>query len=220
MISIIIPVYNCKRYVKEAVESALNQTYLRKEVIVIDDGSHDGTAEILEGIKGIKIITKQNGGTGSALNAGITEAKGEWIKWLSADDVMYTDALEQMMTHISKIRDYKNCIFYTSYDIINAEGGFIKHYFERPVENQTEEMMRKFFGNGSTTMIHRSIFHKIGMFKEIPHSEDYEFWLRALHNGIRLELIPSYTIQYRMHQDQLTNTVGGSLDREIRAPYA
>ena len=55
-------------------------------------------------------------------------------------------------------------------------------------------MLRKFFGNGSTTMIHKSVFKKIGLFKEMAHSEDYEMWLRALSKGIRFELVPAITL--------------------------
>jgi len=83
LISIIIPVYNCERYIAEAIESALNQTWEDKEIIVIDDGSTDGTAEIAKSYKVIYIY-KPNGGTGSALNMGIKLARGDWIKWLSA----------------------------------------------------------------------------------------------------------------------------------------
>jgi len=220
LISIIIPVYNGEKYITQAVCSALNQTYEKREIIVVDDGSLDKTPQILEEIEGITVITKQNGGTGSALNAGIKQAKGNWIKWLSADDVLYTDALERMLTHISTIPAHENCIFYTSYDIIDKDGKFIKHYLEKPHPNPKQRMMKSFYGNGSTTLIHKKVFKKIGLFKEMPHSEDYEFWLRAIHKGVRMELIPFYTLQYRMHPDQLTNRIGGSLDAEIKAPYA
>jgi len=220
LISIIIPVFNGERYIVQAVSSAINQTYEKKEIIVVDDGSWDKTPQILRDIEGITVITKKNGGTGSALNAGIKQAKGNWIKWLSSDDILYTDALERMLAHISKIPDHKNCIFYTSYDIIDKDGKFIKHYLEKPHSNPMVRMMQSFYGNASTSLIHKAVFKKIGLFKELPHSEDYEFWLRAIYRGVRMELIPQYTIQYRMHPDQLTNQVGGSLDVEIKKPYA
>jgi teichuronic acid biosynthesis glycosyltransferase TuaG len=88
-VSIIIPVYNCQKYVGYAIESALNQTYEDVEVIVIDDGSFDDTLDIITQFDGITVLVKNNGGTASALNEGIKTAKGDWIHWLSADDVLH-----------------------------------------------------------------------------------------------------------------------------------
>lgn len=218
MISIVIPVYNCERFLGEAIESALNQTYEDKEIIVVDDGSTDSSLDIALNYD-VDVISKINGGTGSALNTGIESAKGDWIKWLSADDVMYPDALQKMMNHISKTPDHINRIFYTHYTLINENGDGIGVFTEPEHENQKETLMKFFFGNGSTSLIHKRVFEKIGKFKELPHSEDYEFWLRAVHNGIRLELIPIYSIMYRRHPEQLTNKIGGSLDHEIKKAF-
>ena len=218
MISIIIPVFNCEKYLGYAIESAIDQTYEDKEIIVVDDGSTDSSLNIaLE--YDVKTISKPNGGTGSALNAGISAAKGNWIKWLSADDILYIDALDLMMSYISKIPKHDRCIFYTPYDYIDENNNITGHYQEYPKLEQKTNMLNAFFGNGSTSLIHKSVFDKIGLFKELPHSEDYEFWLRALHNGMKMELIPYYTLKYRRHPDQLTNKVGGSLDQEIKKPY-
>jgi len=216
MITIIIPVYNCEKYVKFAIESALNQTYKDKEIIVVDDGSTDGTLNILTKITGITVLIKPNGGTASALNTGIRNAKGEWIKWLSADDVLYPDALETMMKRIEKMDDINNSIFYTHYDIID-ESGIITHHFEEPETREDGELWKRFYGNGSSSLIHKKVFEKCGLFdSSLRHSEDYEFWLRCSVYGVKLQLIPEYTLKYRRHPDQLTNKIGGSLDEQIR----
>ena len=217
-VSVIIPVYNGEQFLGEAIESALNQTYENIEVIVVDDGSTDHSMDVaLE--YGVQVISKANGGTASALNAGIVSSTGEWIKWLSADDVMYPDALEKMMRVVSITPKHDSRIFYTHYTLINEYGDDIGVFTDKEYADPRKTLMQFFFGNGSTSLIHINVFKKIGPFKELPHSEDYEFWLRAAHDGIRHTLIPIYSIKYRSHPKQLTNTVGGSLDEEIRRPY-
>jgi len=225
-ISIIIPVYNGEKFIKECVESALNQTYLSKEIIVVDDGSTDGTLDILTQIEDITVLIKPNGGTASALNTGIRNAKGNWIKWLSADDVLLPNYLDVMTDHIINSSNIKEKIYYCDYDVID-ETGSIKRRFTEPIsrnnksnKEQFEELMKYYYGNGSSSMIHKDIFHRIGLFDEkLGHSEDYEFWLRASKNGIRFELVPQVLLRYREHKDQLTKKVGGSLDMEIKKRY-
>jgi GT2 family glycosyltransferase len=166
----------------------------------------------------IKYVYKQNGGTASALNAGIAMAKGEYIHWLSSDDVMLDNAVNHILHWIDENDrgNSQNTIYYTNYHIIDERGLFISDFKE---PGHPEEMLWKFFfGNGSTTLIHREIFEKIGDFDSgLPHSEDYEFWLRAtmLHD-IDMTLIPIFTINYRNHSEQLTKGVGGSLDKAIK----
>lgn len=211
-ISVIIPVYNGEKYIKACVESVLAQTFDRFEVIVIDDGSTDHTLDILCQIENITVLIKPNGGTASALNMGIKNARGSWIKWISADDVMYPDCLQKLSDHPKN----NNTIYYTHYDIIDSEGKLIDQFIE-PVR-QESQLWSFFYGNGSSSIIHKDVFKKCGLFDDtLPHSEDYEFWLRASQvHGIKLELIPQITIQYRRHPDQLTNKVGGSLDSLIK----
>lgn len=213
-VSVIIPVYNGEKYIRECIESVQKQTYDSFEIIVIDDGSTDSTLDILTQIDGITVLIKPNGGTGSALNAGIRNAKGNWIKWLSADDVMYEDCLELMINYAQTTPLNNNMIFYSHYDIIDENGKVFANF--REPEHDTSQLWNFFFGNGSTSLIHRDVFERIGGFAEIKHSEDYEFWLRATTNGVKMKLVPEYTIKYRRHPDQLTNKIGGSLDTEIK----
>ena len=220
-VSIIIPVYNGEKYIYSAIQSALKQKYKSFEVIVVNDGSTDSTHDICKQIDGITYIMKYNGGTGSALNAGIRHSKGEWIKWLSADDILDVMALEKMMTYPKLDKDV---IYYTHYDYIDEDGHITGEFHEpdrndKSIEELKQDMMGNFFGNGSTSLIHKDIFKKIGMFDEMKHSEDYEYWLRALSNDVRLELMDCYTLQYRIHDEQLTKKYGGSLNDEIRSKY-
>ena len=211
-ISIVIPVYNAQEFLEECINSALNQTYSNIEIIAVDDGSTDHSPEILKRYSDkIMTITKKNGGTASALNYGINIMTGIWFKWLSADDVLYPNALEEMILESSKVENKENTIFYSNYDIINSDGNMIEKFIE-PDYNQLESfqqgviLLDHYFGNGTTSLIHRSAIQSYGAFNEtIGYKEDYEFWLRycVLHK-CRLHLIPKTLAKYRVHQKQLT----------------
>mgnify|MGYP001610144553 CR=1 FL=1 len=212
MVSIIIPVYNGEKYLREAIQSALDQNYDNKEIIVIDDGSIDSTKDIMLEYAGIDQIFKTNGGTASALNSGIRKSSGEWIKWLSADDVLYPDAISEMMRNVTD----RNTIHYTHYDYINEFGEITGEFVEH--DRPESELWGYFYGNGSSSLIHKDVFRKVGLFDDsLRHSEDYEFWLRATQvYGCKLSLINLKPLKYRRHPDQLTHKVGGSNDSLIK----
>jgi len=212
-ISIVIPVYNTEKYIEQCIESALNQTYDNIEILAINDGSTDSTESILKKFENkIKIINKQNGGTASALNLGIKNMTGEWFKWLSADDLLKQDAIEKLVLEIKKLeKDAENCIVYSNYDVIDKNRKIIGTFVE-PNYNSFDTYQRNvilldhFYGNGTTSIMHKSIFEKCGNFNEnIGFKDDYEFWLRCcLIFGYKLHLVPQNLALYRVHQNQLT----------------
>jgi len=211
-VSIIIPVYNAEKYLEECINSALNQTFQDIEIIAVDDGSTDNSPKILKKYSDkIKIITKTNGGTATALNAGINKATGEWIKWLSADDALYPNAVKELILEAEKLQNKKNVILYSNYDKIDSSGEVIKQFIE-PNYNDMNSfdfnviLLDHFIGNGTTCLIHKSAFNKYGYFDEkIGFQEDYELWLRfCLQFNCRLHLIPKILAKYRIHEKQLT----------------
>ena len=212
LVSVIIPVYNGEKYLREAIQSVVDQTYGNIEIIVVDDGSTDNTKEIMLEFKDITQIFKTNGGTASALNSGIKNSTGAWIKWLSADDVLYPKAISDMMRWVID----RNTIHYTHYDYIdefgNVTGEFVEH--DRP----ESELWGYFYGNGLKSLFHRDLIKKVGYFDDsLRHSEDYEFWLRATQvYSCHLSLMNLKTLKYRRHPDQLTHKVGGSNDSLIK----
>jgi glycosyltransferase involved in cell wall biosynthesis len=211
-VSIIVPVYNAEKYLQECIESALNQTYKNIEIIAVNDGSKDNSLKILESFNDkIKIISKKNGGTATALNEGIRKMTGEWFKWLSADDVLYPNAIEELIKEAKKIPDKKSTVFYTNYDIIDSNSKVVKQFIE-PNYNDLSLfdfnviLLDHYIGNGTTSLIHKSSLDEYGNFDEsIGFAEDYELWLRfcLLHN-CRLHLVPIILAQYRTHETQLT----------------
>jgi len=220
-VSIVIPVYNGEQYIEKTIRSAILQMYNDLEIIAVNDGSTDHTAEILDRYKNvIKLSNKTNGGTASALNKGIEAMSrdSEWFKWLSADDLLIQNSLYFMLDEIKRLgeNNYKN-IFYTHYDIIDHEGNLVKEFIE-PNYNKLSDfernvtLLNNYYGNASSSLIHKSVFKEVGVFDEtVGYGEDYEFWLRAcLLHGLKLHLIPIKILQYRVHANQLSTKV--SLD--------
>jgi len=196
---------------EECVESALNQTYPDIEIIAVNDGSTDDSLEILKKYEEkIKIISQENGGVASALNAGINAMTGEWFKWLSADDVLYPNAVEELISEAKKIKDKKHTFFYSHYDNIDSEGKLIDHAIE-PNYNDLNLfdfnviLLDHHIGNGTTCLIHKSTMDDYGIFNKKIDFEDYDLWLRyCILRNCRLRLVPKILAKYRIHKGQLT----------------
>jgi len=208
-VSIIISVYNSQKFLEECIESALNQTYQNIEIIAVDDGSTDNSLKILKKYSNkIKIISKKNAGTASALNQGIKIAKGEWIKRLDHDDVLYPDAVENLVSVGKNIEDKKNTILYGYIDRINLTGKVTKkpesNYNNLEIFDFNVILLDHFIANHNASLIHRSSFEEYGMYNEsIEISEDYELWLRyCLLHGCRLHQIPKTIVKSRIHSAQ------------------
>ena len=122
LVSIIIPTYNHEAFLEESIESALNQTYPYVEVIVIDDGSVDGTQEIIQRYDGrIRAYAQErNMGQSAALNVGIKNATGQWLKFHASDDVLDSDAVERIISLVNSIdeEDRNNSIILNNYRIL------------------------------------------------------------------------------------------------------
>lgn len=119
LVSIIIPCYNVKKYLKDAVESAEHQTYSNIEIILVDDGSTDGTFELCDlfvnKYNNVQVIHKKNGGLSSARNAGMVEAKGEYIYFLDSDDFIKDNMVECL---VQKMKENEtDVIFFGSYQV-------------------------------------------------------------------------------------------------------
>ena len=121
LVSIVIPVYNSEKFLIECLESILNQTYKDIEIIVVNDGSTDNSEKILQKYSDkITIISQENQGLASALNAGIKTLKGCWLKWFSPDDVMYPKTIETLV-HMAETQQ-DNTIIYSNWELIDENG--------------------------------------------------------------------------------------------------
>lgn len=201
-ISIIIPFYNCK-YVDQAIQSALNQTYPDKEIIVVNDGSTKFLNKLNKFLDKIRYVEKDHGGTASALNLGIQKARGDYITWLSSDDVYKR---EKLASQVKFMKEKEAAISYSPYFRIdhtnklvngNIEG---QYYYDTPMEF-FRHLKRNCFINGSTIMIKKELFAKIGLFDEkLVYAQDYDFWLRAAKH-YKVHYHPEPNVYYRIHDD-------------------
>lgn len=182
-VSVVIPTYNHARYLLFALDSVIKQSYPNLEVIVIDDGSTDGTSKVVKPYRSkIKYIYKANGGTPSALNLGLSVATGKYICWLSADDAFLADKVSKQVGLMES--DPGLGFSYTSFIVIDASGN--KQYdVTSPYYSNKQEMVTKLmegcFINGSSVMMNASALKTVGYFDEgLPQAHDYDLWFRFL----------------------------------------
>ena len=134
LVSIVVPVYNGTNYVRQAIDSALAQTYSNIEIIVVNDGStDDGETERVVRAYGDKVryFNKSNGGVSSALNLGIHEMKGEYFSWLSHDDEYYPQKIEQQMNLLSEYETGKYLALCGT-EFIDTQGKVLDKVWEMP----------------------------------------------------------------------------------------
>ena len=149
LVSIVIPVYNSEQFLKESLESIINQTYSNIEIICINDGSTDNSLEILKSYSDkITIISQKNQGLASALTIGINQIQGKWLKWFSPDDVMYRNTIE---TLVDTAKKYPNAIIYSNWNIIDEKGKKLRGFYE---SNYNE--LSNFEYKAHVEFIHRS----------------------------------------------------------------
>jgi glycosyltransferase involved in cell wall biosynthesis len=186
LFSVIVPVYNHERYIGAALDSLLAQTCPDWEAVVVNDGSTDGTAAAIEDYARrdprIRVFHKPNGGVSTALNRGITEAKGDWILWLSSDDWFGPDKLAQHRLYAEK---FPECRFFFS-DAGNfreAESLRTKSWVAKvwdPPWQVLGQLERNFVVTISVS-IHREALKHVGLFdEELRMAQDYKMWLRLM----------------------------------------
>ncbi len=208
-VSIVIPVYNGSNYLKEAIDSALAQTYKNIEVIVINDGSNDkGETDKICKSYGNKIryYKKENGGAASALNMGIEKMKGEYFSWLSHDDIYYPEKIEKQIKFLEKLED-KDVVFYASYELIDRESnqiGKVIHDHDL-LRNKPEYSLLRGRVNGITMLIPKKAFDKYGLFNEdLKVTQDYDMW-RRIAKGYKFVHMNEILTKTRIHAMQDSN---------------
>lgn len=210
-VSIVIPVYNGEDYVREAIDSALNQTYDNIEVIVVNDGSTDNTDEIAKSYGDrIIYIKKENGGVSTALNLAIEKMTGEYFSWLSHDDRYYPQKVEREIEYLEENSLFgKNVIVFSDYDLMDEKS----HVFATSIKDHMELVEKPEYSllrgsiNGLTLLIPKQAFIDCGNFRiDLSCVQDYELWSRMMRNGYEFIHIPEVLVAMRMHSRQQGNT--------------
>jgi glycosyltransferase involved in cell wall biosynthesis len=202
-VSVIIPTYNYGRFVGEAVQSVLAQTFPAYEVIVVDDDSSDNTEEIIAkfGDK-VKYIKQKNGGVGMARNTGVKHSSGDFIAFLDADDIWLPQKLERQIQLFQN--DNEIGLVTGGMREFGKNGETIAKY-QNGQNGWCAENILLFesvtIGPGSTALIKREVFETVGGFdetKEMHPSEDWEFCYRVA-RIFKLAYLPELLVEYRNH---------------------
>jgi glycosyltransferase involved in cell wall biosynthesis len=208
LVSVIIPTYNTATYISAAVDSVLTQTYSPLEVIVVDDGSTDNTADVLGRYADkIRYLYQPNSGPAAARNRGFSEAHGEFIAFLDADDWWTSDKLEQQIPILLANPN----IGLVHADVVYIDGN-TGRWFERdrPRPNFIGKCYtRLLYGNAistSTVVLRRECLENLGPFdNHIPAGvEDYELWMRIARR-YEFGYIPRSLATYRQHSTNISH---------------
>jgi len=200
-VSIILPTYNGAKYIRESIDSCLNQTYENIELIIVDDGSVDETSEIIKSYKDkrIKYIRhKQNRGISHALNTGFKNATGEYLTWSSDDNFYASEAIECMVNALNK--HDKIHFIYTNFYKIDEE----KYITGRRKVGSVKKLNRK---NciGPCFLYRRKVYEEIGDYSQKAFlAEDYEYWLR-IRKRFYMKKLNKFLYYYRVHTDSLSS---------------
>ncbi len=205
LVSVILPVYNGEAFLREAIESILNQTYQPIELIVIDDGSTDNTPTILKDYEGkIRHYRQSNQGLVKTLNLGLSLANGKYIARMDADDISHPQRLEKQINYLEANPDVN--LLGTSCYYINFNGKIIGRG-QVPRTNGGIKWVLLFaspFIHPSVIIKKDFIFNNGLLFNEkFPYAEDYELWGRILKNSKAANL-PEPLISYRIHQKNIS----------------
>lgn len=205
-VSFVIPTYNHARYLPHALDSILNQSYANVEVFVIDDGSTDGTAELIKPYgSNVNYVYKENGGTPSALNHGLSLVTGKYVCWLSADDTLMGEKVAKQVWLMEC--DPGLGFSYTSFVVIDAQG--TKQYdVKSPYYPDKQEMVTKLmegcFINGSSVMMRCTALETVGHFDEnLSQAHDYDLWYRFLRQ-YSCGFIDEPLLAYRWHGENMS----------------
>ena len=190
LVSIVIPCFNVRAYVGAALDSVLGQTHPHWEAIFVDDGSTDGTAEIVAGCGDarVRLIRQANGGVSAARNRGIGLATGEALLFLDADDWLAPDALARMTASLT---DPSAIAAYGAFCFVSEDGGRVvrRKTGPFPAGNIVERLLvENFFANGGHLLIRARTIAAVGGFRtDLRFGEDWEYWCRlALEGPIRV----------------------------------
>ena len=214
-VSVIVPAYNISAYIGDALESLERQSFKEFEAVIVDDGSTDNTAEIVESFcrrdSRFRLLQKQNGGLASARNYGIRHARGEYIALLDGDDRYEPDKLA---THVTQLdRSPEIGVVYSASRAIRDDGKLTFMVLSgKPVKSDCLEALlcKNFICHGSNAVFRRSIFDEVGGFDETLRSgEDIDFWLRiAGTQSWKFYRLPQVLCCYRVCPSGLSFNVG------------
>jgi glycosyltransferase involved in cell wall biosynthesis len=207
LLSILLPVYDAEMTVEKTIRTILDNTGASFELIVVDDGSTDSTAEVIRraisGDTRAALIQQENQGTGGALKTAAANACGEWLGMIGADDWLAENSLQKRIKFMKQYPGYD--IYSTGYHQVYDDGHQEKKpNWERVHHVSLEDLIVTPCIPGNA-LFRRTMLADIGGFRPQFYNEDYDLWLRMLAHGARHIHQPEYLSYYRIHDNQKTS---------------
>ena len=207
-VSVIVPVYNGEKYIAECIDSVLAQTVKPNEIIVVDDGSTDNTARIVNKYQSVKYIFQKNKGVGHARNLGIDESSGEFIMFLDHDDFYAPNKLESCLKQfkidpsISIIKGKVQLIF-SNKDISNT-------FYEICPQLKNQEIISRTVLLGAAIFRRECLINIGGFNPEMSPADDVDLWVRLSQQNLNIHHMDDIFLYYRRHDTNMTNQAGFS----------
>jgi glycosyltransferase involved in cell wall biosynthesis len=199
LVSVIIRVYNSERFLAQAIESVLAQTYRPIEVIVVDDGSTDQSASIARSYKEVHYIYQANQGPAVARNTGLAAVQGEFIAFIDHDDVWLPNKLDVQVEYLIEHPD-------VGFVICRIES-FLDLAVSLPPGVGEVSLMREQI-NLNTMLVRRGVFERVGAFDpDYKLADDLEWATRAKDLGVRMTILPDVLILRRIHEGNLSHDI-------------
>ncbi|MBH1986337.1 MAG: glycosyltransferase family 2 protein [Burkholderiales bacterium] len=215
VVSVIIPAYNAEAFIGETLTSVIAQTLHDIEVIVVDDGSRDGTAKVVQSFPSVRYIHKANGGVSAARNHGVAHAQGEFIAFLDSDDIWHPDKLRQQVQAMREHPDSDLCRTRLSIKPADLPGIVSGQARSDAPHTLVPELGPSFIDPYFTTsavMVRKSAFERVqGFDTSLRIAEDVDFYLRLLAGAPKIVLMTELLVYKR--------PVEGSLGDDSRAGY-
>ncbi len=227
-VSVVMCVYNGERYLAEAIESILAQTMRDFEFVIVDDGSTDGTGEVLRRYASaddrVCVVTRPHEGVAAALNFGSGLARGKYIARMDADDVAFPDRLAKQVAFLE--RSPEVAVVGGALEVVDDQGR-ATHVKVNPQEDAEikERLLHEDCIAHPSVMLRTEVFRAAGGYRTtFAHAEDYDLWLR-LAETCRFANLPDVLIRYRVHpesvsvrsrRDQIVYALGAQLSARLR----
>jgi len=212
LVSIIIPAYNRERYIAQAIESVLAQTYRPIEIIVVDDGSVDKTADVANSFSDkVRYFYQPNSGCGTARNTGVLKARGSFLAFLDSDDLWIKEKLFRQMEVLQSD---------TGLDMVF---GHVEHFYSPDLDHDSRRKFvcpaEKMPGyNAGTMFIRQEAFLRVGLFDDhFQFSEFIDWYGRAKDKGLKSVMLPEVLLKRRIHASNIVTLKRDSKTDYIRA---
>lgn len=221
LVSILIPAYNAERWISDTIQSALAQTWPYKEIIVVDDGSTDGTLAVVRRFeaRGVRVFTQPNQGAAMTRNTAFSLAQGDYVQWLDADDLLSPDKISKQMEAAEKSQS-KRTLFSSGWGYFRyrpSKAKFVPTSLWCDL-SPIEWVLRKWEGNlhmqTATWLISRELTEAIGPWDtRLLGDDDGEYFFRAINASDGSRFIPQGRVYYRITPDSRLSYIGRSNEK-------